>query len=176
MDKQKSNNFLKKQGVFDARLALICACFASGALVCVLVFNPLNDGVMSIASKLGTNVCTLAFFASAVLLAAMAATAITPYAPVAVAALCIFGGAAMCFMSHFYSQAALLSAEFLKFAAFCFAGALSFAYVSYNALAVSARLKILMKNDRSLKSGIRVFSVATILLVAAFVASGFFCL
>lgn len=176
MDKQKANNFFAKQGVFDARLALVCVCFASGALICVLVFDPLNDGVMSITSKLGADACTLALFACAVLLAAVAATVIVPYAPVAIAALCIFGGAAMCFASHFYSQTALFSAEFLKFAAFCFAGALSFVYVSYNALAISARLKILMKNDRSLKSGVRVFSVAAILLGAAVIAAGFFCL
>ncbi len=176
MDKQKSNNNFVKRGAFDARLVLVCACFAFGALLCTLVFSTINSNVGFIAGMLGADGRSLAFFACVFLLAAEAAAAIMVYAPVTVAVLSIFGGTAVCFMSHLYAQTVLLSAEFFKFAVFSFVCILAFVYVPYSALAISARLKILMRNDRSARNAVLFFFAAVVLLVAAVAAAGFFCM
>lgn len=176
MDRQKSNNNFGKRGAFDARLVLVCACFAFGALSCFLVFSTINANVNFIAGELGAGSRSLAFFSCAVLLAFEAAAAVMAYAPVAVAVLSIFSGAAMCFMSHLYAQTIPFSTEFLKFAVFCFVCVSAFVYVPYNALAISARLKILLRNDRCVRNSALFFSAAVVLSGAAVAAAGFFCL
>lgn len=176
MDKQKLINNISKRPALDVRLALVCVCFAAGALLCVPTFDALNGFISRVGDALYANAWAFAVITCVFMISAAILMVFASYARVSIAVFTAAAGVMICFASHFFVQTKVFSLDYLRFAAFCFIYVLAALYVSYSSLLISERLKALVRSDHKLRRGVTAFSVFSALLTVAVVAAGLFCL